>query len=325
MIYLRRNDIMKRKLIIATLMITTCGLVACGNPANQGNDKADGAPEEITIDVNWDTDWDNDVTVNVDGEDVPEEMEGLPEYRDYSGVYNTGDEENTISFNQNGDGLYDVNFSVFRLCNMDGSGNWVDGAVEISLIDPSGSNMSAIFYPNGDDTYTLKITQSTWAHIEEGAEFGPFSFTGAADASVGMGNPFVDIPAAEMAPMVGAYMNVPEGAEDVVYRVNTVENFGEIDFRLDGLYYTARVKMTADFEDIAGLYYEWDVEDDVEISWCKGKTCRSIQDDMMVDKCIWFDAVPGISYSLSTSAADLAGFDITAIASQVFVPMQGDN
>lgn len=43
-----------------------------------------------------------------------------------------------------------------------------------------------------------------------------------------------------------------------------------------------------------------------------------------VDVCIWYDVVPGYVYSLSTRGADLDGFDITAIAEQVYKPMQGN-
>ena len=52
-------------------------------------------------------------------------------------------------------------------------------------------------------------------------------------------------------------------------------------------------------------------------SWVEGMTCklsRFIGDGESADLCTWYDVETGISYSLSTVAADLDGFDIIAVA-----------
>jgi hypothetical protein len=46
------------------------------------------------------------------------------------------------------------------------------------------------------------------------------------------------------------------------------------------------------------------------------------EDDVMA--VLWFDAAPGLMYSLSAVGADLNGLDPLAVAEQIFVPMQGD-
>ena len=153
---------------------------------------------------------------------------------------------------------------------------------------------------------------------------GALGAAGEADG-VGMANPWVETDAEGVMQMVGVEFGIPAGAENISYSVLEVESLAEMRFTWNGLEYTARIKPCAAFEDISGLYYdEWLAEDPCEIQWCEG-VCRRAQDDMgTVDVCLWFDVAPGIMYSVSTSAADLDGFDIQAAAEQLFVPMQGD-
>ena len=39
---------------------------------------------------------------------------------------------------------------------------------------------------------------------------------------------------------------------------------------------------------------------------------------------LWFDVVPGLMYSVTAQGMDLDGFDIQAIAEQLYIPTQGD-
>lgn len=144
------------------------------------------------------------------------------------------------------------------------------------------------------------------------------------EQKAGLGNPWVETKSDGLITELGLDMDLPEGAEDAVYRVNKTEGLGEIKFKLNGMDFTARIKATPAFEDISGLYYTWEQEEPCKISWCEGKILRAKDGENTVDACLWCDIVPGISYSLSTIAPDLDGFDITAIAEEIFRPMQGD-
>lgn len=145
-------------------------------------------------------------------------------------------------------------------------------------------------------------------------------------AEVGMANPWVETTAEEMAQTIGVELGVPEGAENIVWRMMPEVGMGEMTFTWDGMDYTARVQPTAEFEDISGLYYEWEHEEPCQVSWCEGKLMRTTDADqgLTIDLCLWFDVVPGVMYAVSASAPDLDGFDILAAAEQLFVPMQGD-
>ena len=139
-------------------------------------------------------------------------------------------------------------------------------------------------------------------------------------------NPWTDADAESVETVIGVRFGVPEGAENVAYRMLESEQLAEMDFTLDGMEYTARIRPSAEFEDISGMYFDWgEADESFRIGPCAAREVRA-EDDVYgtVDLCLWFDAVPGIMYSLSTSGADLDGFDITAIAERVYVPMQGD-
>lgn len=146
-----------------------------------------------------------------------------------------------------------------------------------------------------------------------------------AEPSVGMANPWVDVAYEDMGKEIGLSMGIPEGAEIVNCSILTTENLGQIIFAYEGLELCARIKSTSEFEDISGMYYEWDLEDDAKINYCDGKIYGYKDDTENVHLCMWYDAAPGVMYSLSAVDKDLDGFDITVPAEQVFVPLQGEN
>lgn len=146
--------------------------------------------------------------------------------------------------------------------------------------------------------------------------------------AIGMANPWTDTTAEDALQELGFEMGLPEGAEDAAYRVLADEQLLEMDFTLDGLDFTARMKPSAEveeIEDISGLYYSWENEEECEIGYAKGLLRQAKGDEGTIENCIWLDVVPGFVYSLSTSAEDLDGFDLTAVAEQVFRPMQGED
>ena len=144
-------------------------------------------------------------------------------------------------------------------------------------------------------------------------------------AVVGMANPWTETDAESISQLYGFEFGIPEGAENISYALLEAQDLAEMRFTWDGLEYTARIKPSAEFEDISGLYYDpWDYEEPCQVQWCEGVVKRVQDGDDTVDVCLWFDAVPGIMYSVTTSAPDLDGFDIQAAAEQLFVPVQGD-
>ncbi|MCQ2448450.1 MAG: hypothetical protein MJ073_06015, partial [Oscillibacter sp.] len=62
-----------------------------------------------------------------------------------------------------------------RLASFEGQGNIMDGAVEFTVKDPNGNDMSGIFYPTEyEDVYNLTFTESTWSLLESGTTIENF-------------------------------------------------------------------------------------------------------------------------------------------------------
>lgn len=137
-------------------------------------------------------------------------------------------------------------------------------------------------------------------------------------------NPLVETDAAGVEQTLGFALRVPDNAENVKYFI-LADDTEELRFTADGLDYTARLKATDGFEDISGMYYEWTQTLDDEL---KGRECKQMRycgDEGDIDVCLWYDVVPGLMYSITTSDSSLDGFDITAMALQVFAPVQQEN
>lgn len=316
---------MKKKIILSVLMATMItSMVACGS--NVDTEDVETTETVVVLDEVGTT------VVSDDSSDVSDNENISDMSIDFSGTYFDGDpaEADDITFIKDGDGTYNVSVGIVRLCAMDGSGHVMDDVLEIEFIDPNGNPMQAVFMKAEDGTYTLRIVESTWELLESGTEYSGFSISGAEISSseeimTGLANPYEEVSEEEMTARIGFYLGIPENATNLSYVVINGANIGQVTFDLDGYTYTARVKATADYEDISGYYYDWTSQEDINVSWCEGKYCRYEGEDIKIAVCTWCDIVPGVSYSLSVEGNNLDGVDIVNVANQVFVPMQGDS
>lgn len=154
------------------------------------------------------------------------------------------------------------------------------------------------------------------------------------EASVGIANPWRDCTEEEAYQYGPNGFSAPEGATNVKWSMmevadNTVlpGTMIQMSFDMDGVSYIAREQVVGDDSeaDISGMYYEWDVTDEGTFqNWAGGympyKTFRHIGDNETVDVIRWYDIETGYAYSLSAVAKDLDGFDISAIADQIYDP-----
>lgn len=136
-------------------------------------------------------------------------------------------------------------------------------------------------------------------------------------------NPWEETTAEELAQFPGVTFGIPEGAENIEYRLLRADALAEMQFTWHDLQYCARIKPEAEFVDISGLYYDWTHEMPCRISWCEGVDRRYIGEDETVDVSLWYDAVSGLMYSVSASAPSLDGFDIGAAADWLYMPARG--
>ena len=142
---------------------------------------------------------------------------------------------------------------------------------------------------------------------------------------VQIANPWRDITEAEAKAICPVSFAVPAGAEDPVWSVmdSAADPSGipgaliQLSFKLYGNIFTAREQVTGDDEaDLSGMYYDWTYQmDEILKNWADAvcHTYRWIGEDGYADLCLWHDNGSGISYSLSVTAEDLDGFDLTAV------------
>lgn len=122
---------------------------------------------------------------------------------------------------------------------------------------------------------------------------------------------------------LGLRFGTVDNAENVMYFV-VADTLGEMDFTVDGIDLCARVQPATEFTDISGMYYDFETEEDIAVGSCSGKRLYHEGENESAEIILWFDTAPGIMYSLSGQGEDLSGIDFTAIAEQVYSPMQGN-
>lgn len=149
----------------------------------------------------------------------------------------------------------------------------------------------------------------------------------------GMPNPMVEATADEIAQKLNVTVKLPENAQDAAYFLYDVSPaMGEVQFTVDGIAYTYRVSEATAFEDISGMYVEFDATEEVSMgivpigedgtcpcgpdAACEACdedfcTCREVDGELRITEgaegvALWFDEANGRMYSLSmASNADM--------------------
>lgn len=151
----------------------------------------------------------------------------------------------------------------------------------------------------------------------------------AEDENVSAVNPWLDMSYEELTVASGLVFNVPEDAEEPVFRFLPEANLAEMQFGMFGDEFCFRMQPAAleygELMDISGMYFEWEYVEEVEIAYCYGTIGQAQDEDAQVELCQWYDIVPGVMYSLSVRTPELDGLDLTAIAEQIFVSLQGED
>ena len=145
---------------------------------------------------------------------------------------------------------------------------------------------------------------------------------GTAPAETGVANPWSQTTAQGLMDALGLQLSLPDGATNASWQMMEQAQMGQVQFTWQDMVYTTRVAPTEAFEDISGLYYNWETEEECEVGRCKGVVRRAHDGGNTVDVCLWYDDLTGLMYSVCVIDADLDGFDITAVAQMLYIPMQ---
>ena len=153
--------------------------------------------------------------------------------------------------------------------------------------------------------------------------------TGAAtgEASAQIANPWTQSDRQGVADATGFEMTPPAGAENVSYSYMDADSLAQMTYELNSDKWTYRMQEADELTDISGMYYTWDAEEKGEVSgreaiyYSYGGLDNAGDDIQVVN---WYDAVTGVTYSLSAVGSDLNGMDIQAHAESLYVPLQGE-
>ena len=219
----------------------------------------------------------------------------------------------------------------------------IDDDMRFVTTDPYGISEGdeLLVYLPGTPVSVLNEDQRMWAHLlgDEAPEAlenwflysaaNESGFVGYFMDDATLANPWVDMTADELAQVSGVTLNLPEGAQDAVYRWLESESLAELQFTLDGDEYCARVKPDAleagQLDNISGMYFEWEHEEEITVGHCPGTIgLAQTGSSDYTELCLWYDVAPGLMYSLSVYTTEPDGLDLTAVAAMVYEPMQGE-
>ena len=209
-------------------------------------------------------------------------------------------------------GLWDKWEAVLQLYR--NSDIMTEGSYYVNQVIPAGS---------GDAVVRYVPTETTDAQTTDAEQTG--AATGEASAQIA--NPWTQSDRQGVADATGFEMTPPAGAENVSYSYMDADSLAQMTYELNSDKWTYRMQEADELTDISGMYYTWDAEEKGEVSgreaiyYSYGGLDNAGDDIQVVN---WYDAVTGVTYSLSAVGSDLNGMDIQAHAESLYVPLQGE-
>ena len=144
-----------------------------------------------------------------------------------------------------------------------------------------------------------------------------------------LANPWTESDQQGVEAATGFTMTAPDGASDVSYSYMSDNGTAQMKYTLDGAEWTYRMMQADGLTDISGMLYDWSAEEEGSVSgmsaayYTYAAPAGGTDDDVQVVN--WYDAVVGVTYSLSAVSGDLDGIDMQAYAERLYVTMQGDS
>lgn len=131
-----------------------------------------------------------------------------------------------------------------------------------------------------------------------------------------------------VAETTGFEMTAPDGATEVSYSYVSESKLAQMRYVLDGAKWSYRIQSADELTDISELEIKWMDKSEGNVA---GKDAvyyaytelnnEKVNDVQLVN---WYDAVSGVTYSLSVFGTDLNGMDIQAYAENLYAPLQGE-
>ena len=140
-------------------------------------------------------------------------------------------------------------------------------------------------------------------------------------------NPWTETDEQGVLDATGFDMVAPDGATDVSYSYMADGGMAQMAYELDGASWLYRMQLTDGLTNISGMEYGWTTEVEGGILGMAANFYAYTTEDESqndVQLAVWYDALTGVSYSLSASGEDLSGMDIQAYAESIYTSLQGE-
>ncbi len=144
----------------------------------------------------------------------------------------------------------------------------------------------------------------------------------------GLANPWTQSDEQGVAKATGFEMTAPDEATDVSYSYMSSDGLAQMQFTLDGMKWVYRIQMADELTDISGMEYQWTDEIECSVSdrdavyYSYVSTGNGKEENAQLVN--WYDAVTGVTYSLSATGKELSDTEMLAYAEDLYAPLQGD-
>ncbi len=149
--------------------------------------------------------------------------------------------------------------------------------------------------------------------------------TTVAEESTQIANPIQESSAEEILQKIGVEFELPEGAEDISYSIISGQT-AQMDFIWNGAKCCARIEpsLALELQDISGFYFDWKNESVCKVSYNEAQVKWTTDENGdTLGICIWWDAVPGLMYSVSMKS-NANEENLSALANAIYIQMQGE-
>lgn len=141
-------------------------------------------------------------------------------------------------------------------------------------------------------------------------------------------NPWTGSDEQGVAEATGFDLAAPDGATDIAYSYMAEGAMAQMTYALDGANWTYRIQAADELTDISGMAYEWTEETAGSVAGREAGYCTYATSGSKTTGTVrlvnWYDAVTGVTYSLSATGKDLSDAEMQAYAESLYVPLQGD-
>ncbi len=143
-----------------------------------------------------------------------------------------------------------------------------------------------------------------------------------------LANPWTESDEQGVTAATGFDMVAPDGATDVSYSYMAEGAMAQMTYELDGVKWVYRMQMTDALTDISGMEYQWTEKSECSVAGRDatyyGYTATDKDAAESVQLVNWYDAVTGVTCSLSATGKTLSNTEMLAYAESLYAPLQGD-